>query len=69
MTNVRRSRSRPNGDREIRIRSESGEETTLRREGDTWQVVEPVAAPADPGEVSGLTSSLASLRIQRTWTR
>jgi hypothetical protein len=50
----------------LRIRSSSGEETALRRDGDAWQVVEPVAAPADPGEISGLTSSLASLRIQRT---
>ncbi|CAN5399811.1 hypothetical protein BH23ACI1_BH23ACI1_05810 [soil metagenome] len=50
---------------EITIRSESREQTTLRRSGDDWQVVEPVTAPADPGEVSGLTSSLASLQIQR----
>jgi hypothetical protein len=50
----------------IRIRSSAGEETALRREGDAWQVVEPLTAPADPAEASGLASSLSSLRVQRT---
>lgn len=50
---------------ELTIRSDSGERTTVRRAGDDWQIVEPVAAPADPAEVSGLTSSLSSLQIQR----
>jgi hypothetical protein len=50
----------------LRLQSSSGEQTTLRRESDVWQVVEPVAAPADPGEISSLTSSLATLQVQRS---
>jgi muconolactone delta-isomerase len=49
----------------LRIRSSSGEQTALERTGDAWQVVEPLSAPADPSEVSSLTSSLATLRVQR----
>ena len=47
------------------IRSESGERTTLRKSGTAWQIVAPVTAPADAGEISSLTSNLASLEVQR----
>ena len=50
---------------EIRIKSESGEATALRKAGTDWQIVEPVTARPDEAEVSGLTSNLASLEIQR----
>jgi hypothetical protein len=50
----------------LRIRSSAGEETALQRQEGAWQLVEPIAAPADSGEASGLASSLASLRVQRT---
>lgn len=50
---------------EIRVRSEAGETTTLRKTGSEWQIVEPVSAKPDDAEVSGLTSNLASLEIQR----
>jgi hypothetical protein len=50
---------------EIRIKAESGETTALRRSGTEWQIVEPVAAKPDEAEVSGLTSNIASLEIQR----
>jgi hypothetical protein len=49
----------------LRVTSASGERTALERADDAWRIVDPIAAPADAGEVSGLTSSLASLRVQR----
>ncbi len=50
---------------EISIKSESGDRTTLRRTGSDWQIVQPATAQPDTAEVSGLTSNLASLEIQR----
>jgi hypothetical protein len=37
----------------------------LRRSGDLWSLVAPVAAPADRSAVENLTSSLATLRVER----
>lgn len=50
---------------EIRVKSESGETTTLQKKDTEWQIVQPVAAKPDEAEVSGLTSNLSSLEIQR----
>ena len=50
---------------EIRIRSEASDTTTLRKSGTEWQIVEPVTARPDEAEVSGLTSNLVSLEVQR----
>lgn len=50
---------------EITVKSESGEQTTLKKSGNDWQIAAPVAAQPDSAEVSGLTSNLASLEISR----
>lgn len=50
---------------EIAVKAESGERTTLRKSGDDWQIVEPIAAEPDGAAVSGLTTNIASLEIQR----
>jgi Domain of unknown function (DUF4340) len=51
---------------EISIKSEAGEQTRLQKSGDNgWQIVAPAAAQPDAGEVSGLTSNLSTLEIQR----
>jgi len=50
---------------EVTIKSQAGDTTTLRRSGTEWAIVQPAAAAADPAEVSGLTSNLASVQIQR----
>ena len=50
---------------EIHVKSASGEATTLRKANGVWQVVEPVAARADEGEVSGLTTALSQLSVVR----
>jgi hypothetical protein len=50
---------------ELEIKSESGDRTTLRRKGSDWEIVQPVTAPPDQAAVSGITSNLASVEIQR----
>ena len=50
---------------ELEIKSESGEKTTLRRKGSDWEIVQPVASPSDQAAVSGITSNLSSVEIQR----
>lgn len=49
----------------LKIKSENGDATTLTNSGAGWQVTEPAAAKADDGEVSGITTSLASVEIVR----
>jgi hypothetical protein len=50
---------------EISIKSASGERTTLQKAGTEWKMVAPAAAQPDATEVSGLTSNLASLEVER----
>lgn len=50
---------------EVEIKSESGDRTTLRRKGSEWEIVQPAGAPSDQATVSGITSNLASIEIQR----
>src|SRR6185437_5335941 len=50
---------------QIAIKSEKGEHTILEKQSGRWLITAPVSAPADEGEVSGLTSNLASLEVQR----
>jgi hypothetical protein len=50
---------------EIEIKSESGDKTTLRRKGSDWEIVQPVASAPDQAAVSGITSNLSSVEIQR----
>lgn len=49
---------------EVTIRSQAGDTTILRQTGTEWAIVSPAAA-ADRTEVSGITSNLASIEIQR----
>src|SRR3954453_4610446 len=49
---------------EFTVTSEKGEKTTVRKAGTDWQIVQP-AVKADAAEVSGITSALAGLEIQR----
>jgi hypothetical protein len=50
---------------ELVVKSESGDRTTLKKTGTEWQIVEPVATPSDGAAVSGLTSNLSTLELQR----
>src|SRR5215210_6880721 len=53
---------------ELTIKSESGDRTTLKKNGKDWQVVSPAdsgPAAVDQAEVSGITTNLATLEQQR----
>ena len=50
---------------EVQIRSGDGGAARVQRVGDGWQLVEPDKADADTGVVGSVTSSLASLEVQR----
>jgi hypothetical protein len=50
---------------EITIKSEGGEQTRLQKSGSAWQIVSPTNAAPDTAEVSGLTSNLSTLEVER----
>lgn len=50
---------------EIEIKSESGDRTTVRKKGNDWEIVQPITAATDQATVSGITSNLSSVEIQR----
>ena len=50
---------------QITVKSDKGETTTATKQGDRWQQTKPAAVPADEAEISGITSNLASLEVQR----
>lgn len=50
---------------EIRLRRSGGDETTIARRDEAWQIVTPVVAAADETEASSIASSLSTLEVQR----
>ena len=50
---------------EVQIKSADGETSRAQKVDGTWKLVEPIDAAADAGELSSITSGLASLDIQR----
>lgn len=50
---------------EIEIKSESGDRTTVRKKGSDWEIVQPISSATDQAAVSGITSNLSSVEIQR----
>ena len=50
---------------EITVKAESGEQTSLKKSGSDWQIVQPAELQPDSAEVSGLASNLANLEVQR----
>ena len=50
---------------EIQVKSADNETTRLQKMDGKWNVVEPVQATADAGEMTTIASSLSSLEIQR----
>ena len=50
---------------EISIKSESGERTQLQKSGMEWKIASAAGAKPDPTELSGLTSNLSSLELER----
>jgi hypothetical protein len=49
---------------ELKLKSSSGETSTLKKAKDGWQLVEPLTAKVDESVVTGITSNLASAEIQ-----
>ena len=50
---------------DISIKSESGERTQLQKSGTEWKIASAAGAKPDPTEISGLTSNLSSLELER----
>jgi hypothetical protein len=50
---------------EVKITSASGEATTLKKDGGTWKLTEPVSAAADESEIGGITNALATADVIR----
>ena len=50
---------------QVTVKSASGDKTTVQKQANAWQVTLPAPAPADEAELSGITSNLASLEVQR----
>src|SRR5262245_35400192 len=50
---------------ELQVKSESGELTTLKKEGDAWKIVSPIAAAASPNDASGIANALADMDVVR----
>jgi hypothetical protein len=50
---------------ELKVSTAAGDVTTLKKEGGTWQLTQPVAAKADESEVSGITTALTSIEVVR----
>jgi len=50
---------------EISVKAAGGETTLLRKGGAEWEIVQPEAVRADNGEVSGITTNLATLENWR----
>jgi hypothetical protein len=49
----------------VTVKAAGGDKTTVEKQGTAWQMTQPVAAAADEAELSGITSNLASLEVQR----
>ena len=50
---------------QVTVRAASNERTTVVKKANTWEVTQPLAVKADEAELSGITSNLASLEVQR----
>jgi hypothetical protein len=55
----------PEDIQQVNITSESGDSTSLKKDGDTWQIITPVAVSASSSELSNLTSNLSRLELSR----
>lgn len=51
---------------ELQLKSSSGERTSLKKTGTTWQIVSPIQSGVDDSEVTGVTSGVATLEASRT---
>jgi hypothetical protein len=50
---------------ELTVKSASGDVTSLKKDGETWQIISPVTTPASTADVSSITYALDSLEVMR----
>jgi Domain of unknown function (DUF4340) len=50
---------------ELKIASDKGDVTTLKKDGTAWQLTAPIAGKADESEASGIANALGQLEIVR----
>ncbi len=50
---------------EIHVHSESGDSTVLKKDKDGWKITEPLTAPAQESEASGIATALSQLEVAR----
>jgi hypothetical protein len=50
---------------EMKVKSEKGDTTTLKKANGTWQVTAPIATNADQSEASSITTSLGQIAVAR----
>ncbi|MEO8071303.1 MAG: DUF4340 domain-containing protein [Acidobacteriota bacterium] len=51
---------------QVDVRAASGEVTTVKKQGDKWQVTAPISAAADQSAVTALVSTIETLEAQKT---
>src|SRR5204863_2702401 len=49
----------------LKVKAESGDVTSLKKEGGAWKIVAPVTASASDADAQGIASSIAALEIDR----
>lgn len=50
---------------EVKVAPASGDATTIKKDGGSWQITTPLTAKADDGEMSSITSALTSAEVTR----
>jgi hypothetical protein len=49
----------------ITVKSDKGDTTTVQKQSGAWRVTQPISTGADDSELSGITSNLSSMEVQR----
>jgi hypothetical protein len=50
---------------QVTVKAAAGDRTTVKKAGGGWQETQPAVVAADEAEISGMTSNLASMEVQR----
>src|ERR1051326_7882759 len=50
---------------EIRVNSESGDHTVLKKDKDGWKITDPIATPAQDSEATGIVNALSTVEVAR----
>lgn len=50
---------------ELKVKSQTGDVTSVKKNAGTWQIVAPIAAPASESELTALTNAISQLELVR----